>query len=124
MKQSLLALALLVIASLACGTYVPTVTPTAPAVTDTAISIITSTHSPTVTATASETAQAQMATVKQPVVNVRDAKGGKPTGKYITAGQSVKIVEISGDWVHIADPDGWIFIGCLDGLSEKGCQAE
>lgn len=65
----------------------------------------------------------QTAIVRQPIVNVRDAAGGTPTGKYIYAGQSVTILERDGDWIRIAEPPGWVFAGCLEG-SERKCIAK
>jgi hypothetical protein len=81
---------------------------------------------PTLTATprATEAAADTVAIVRQVSVNVRDEADGVPTGEYIYAGQEVTILEIDGDWVRIADPAGWVYIGCLENLSEKGCTAK
>jgi hypothetical protein len=58
-------------------------------------------------------------------VNVRDVANGNPTGEYIYAGQSVTVLEIDGDWAHIAKPDGWVWRGCLsDNPDGLGCEAK
>jgi hypothetical protein len=66
----------------------------------------------------------QTAIVRQVSVNVRDAANGDPTGEYVYSGDEVVILEIDGDWVRIQEPAGWVFIGCLENLSERGCIAE
>jgi uncharacterized protein YgiM (DUF1202 family) len=120
MKVSILAILALILASLACQqAVIPlTLTPTVPP---------TLTPSPAparVTPSATAEDETDTAIVRQPVVNIRNAAGGDPTGEYITAGQEVTILEMDGDWVHIAEPPGWVYIGCLEGLSEKGCIAD
>ena len=115
-------LIVLALASLACMEQVATITPSP---TPTASPTAPATPSPTAPPTASATELSeQVATVKQPVVRVRDAADGTPTGEYITAGQTVTIVQIVGDWVQIAEPEGWVFVGCLENLSKKGCIAD
>jgi hypothetical protein len=123
-----IALIVLVAASLACGQRVLTPTPT-PTAQPSPTASPTRTPVPTAEATASETETGgDVAIVRQPTVNVRDAAGGDPTGDYVVAGQEVTVLETvtmeNGDeWVRIAEPAGWIFAGCLEG-SERGCAAE
>ncbi len=98
---------------------VPTATPAS-------IDTMTPTPRPSSTATAQPTATAdgaQIVTVSQPVVRVRLTAGGDPTGEYLTAGQSVEVLEIVGDWARIAEPAGYVWVGCLDGISDKKCEA-
>jgi hypothetical protein len=105
--------AYLVAVQLACAVPVGTALPPSPTATVT--------RTPKASVTAEDVT---IAIVRQPTVNVRDAAGGDPTGEYVTAGQEVTVLEVEGDWVRIADPAGWIFIGCLRDLSEKGCTAK
>jgi hypothetical protein len=117
----------LVLSSLACMEQVATPAPAvSPSPAPTASPAPSATIAPSVTprATAEDVQSATVAIVRQPTVNVRDAAGGDPTGEYVTAGQEVTVLEIDGDWVRIAEPEGWLFIGCLRDLSEKGCLAE
>ena len=122
MTRIVLALSILTLSVLACGEFVgtptPASTPTAPAASATIPPVPTGT--PSAVATVEDV---KIAVVRQPVVRVRDAADGDPTGEYITAGQSVTVLKIDGDWVQIAEPSGWVFIGCLEGMSEKGCVA-
>jgi uncharacterized protein YgiM (DUF1202 family) len=124
MIRVLLAIIVLVIASLACGTYVPTVTPTAaPSATPTP----TATPVPTATVTPFPAAEdGQTAVVRAALVNVRSSPDGEVVGQ-VEAGQSVTVLGYSddGEWAQIeaAEIGGWIFSGCLQG-SEKGCVAK
>jgi SH3-like domain-containing protein len=127
MRNPILAAILtLILLSLACGQYV-TPTPAVSAVEPTPSPLP---ATPTRRAVPSATAEADVQTiavVRQPVVNVRKAAGGDPTGEYVYAGQEVAVLETAtiegGEWVRIADPEGWIFAGCLEG-SQRGCIAE
>ena len=119
-----LAIAVLALSALACGQYVPTVTPTPSPVPPTAAA--TATPEPTRTPEPTATAEAELvqttATVRQAVVNIRSEPGGAVIG-YLEAGDEVTVLEIDGDWVRVAE--GWIWAGCLDGVdSQKGCEAE
>lgn len=104
---------LLALMALACS--VPVRVPTVPP---------TFTPAPSPTAEATGTASEQVVIVRQPVVTVRETAGGTPTGDYILAGQEVAVLQIRGDWVQIDEPRGWVFIGCLEGLSKKRCEAK
>jgi uncharacterized protein YgiM (DUF1202 family) len=116
----LLAVVVLSIASLAC------LMSAAQLETPTPVPSPSATPAPTVTPTATpheaHEEDVQTATVRAALVNVRANPDGEVIGQ-VEAGQDVTILEIDGDWVHIAEPDGWLWIGCLDGLSEKGCTA-
>jgi hypothetical protein len=120
-SRTMLAVCVLMLSALACGEFVSTSTPQAtPTPPPSASPVPTLTATPRATEAAADT---QVAVVRQPVVRVRDAADGLPTGDYITAGQSVTILRVDGDWVQIQEPPGWVYIGCLEGLSEKGCEA-
>ena len=114
------ALCVLMLSVLACGQYVGTptpavtLTPTAPPLTPSPL------PSPTAQPTGTATDEARTAIVRAALVNVRAKPNGEVVGQ-IEAGQEVTILETDGDWVRIADPAGWVYIGCLEGLSEKGC---
>jgi hypothetical protein len=121
-----LAIGVLVLVSLACGQYVPTVTPTAqvtPEPQEVATQTATLPPTPSPVPTAADVADTVI--VKQPIVRVRDAADGDPTGDYVTAGQEVNVLEYSedGDWARIAEPPGWVWAGCLEGVNDKGCEA-
>jgi uncharacterized protein YgiM (DUF1202 family) len=127
MRNPILAAILtLILLSLACGQYVtPTPAVSAAETTPTPSPLpATATRRAAPSATAEDVQSVTIAVVRQPVVNVRKAAGGDPTGEYVTAGQEVTVLEIEGDWVRIENPAGWLFIGCLRDLSEKGCIAE
>ena len=119
MTRVLIAVTVLAAGSLACqqaagiATFTPTASPTAPAASPS------STPRPSPSPTAEDV---QTATVRAALVNIRSTPDGEVIGQ-IEAGTRVVIVETSGDWVHIAEPDGWIWSGCLQG-SEKGCSAK
>jgi hypothetical protein len=117
MTRFLLSMTVLVVMSLACA--VPVGAPPTPSLIP-----ATPTRRAVPSATAEDVQSVTIAVVRQPVVNVRKAADGDPTGEYVTAGQEVTVLEIEGDWVRIENPAGWIFIGCLRDLSEKGCIAE
>lgn len=83
---------------------------------------------PTGTAKAvTATPELDTAIVRQPIVNVHVSPGGASTNEYIYAGQEVTILERGkgddADWIRIAEPAGWVFVGCLEG-SKKGCVAK
>jgi hypothetical protein len=126
MTRIVLAITVLALATLACGEYVATVTPTPPAASPPPSPTAPPSATPAATATATEAADAgvQTAIVRQPVVNVRDAAGGVPTGAYVYAGDTLTVLEVDGDWARIAEPPGWVWAGCLEGLSDRGCVAE
>jgi hypothetical protein len=117
----------LVLASLACGQYVPTVTPI-PTVTPTARPSLTpaSTQPPTQRATA----EPIMAIVKAAVINVR----AEPDGEVIAilnAGNTVKLLDncSADNWCKVqfgsagVTVTGYIWKGCLRLKSELGCSA-
>lgn len=122
--RPLLAIGVLVLVSLACGQYVPTVTPTTPAATATRPS-----PAPTVTRTpeiAPEPSQGHTAVILRPLVNVRETPGGAVI-VTLAEGDTVTVNICSDSWCEIVEPvEGWIFAGCLDmEASEKlGCRAE
>jgi hypothetical protein len=125
------AIVILALAALACGQYIPTVTPTAaPSATPTP----TATPVPTATVTPFPAAEdGQTAVVRVASVNVRQSpcdKNGENCGTVLGQvfdGQSVTVLGYSddGEWAQIetAEISGWIFSGCLQG-SEKGCVAK
>lgn len=121
MARLFLALVALSLASWACNQPVPgsaTVSPTQ-------ILTATPTARPTATASPAPSEDGETAIVRQPVVRVRGAAGGLPTGEYVTAGQSVTILgfDETGDWAQIENPPGWVWAGCLEGVNKKGCEA-
>jgi hypothetical protein len=127
-KVSILAILAAILANLACvmsAAQFPTPTPqAAPTLSPSPQPSAT----PTATPRATEAAADTVVVVRQPIVNVRSAAGGDPTGEYVYAGEKLTVLDTvmldSGDeWVRIAEPAGWIFAGCLEG-SERGCVAE
>lgn len=126
MRRVFIALGALGLALLACGTYI---TPTAEAVSTpeaTKSNFTTATaFVPTATITVFSTPNAGVVTVSLAVVTVRNAPDGIPTGEYLQAGQSVRIVSCSGDWCQIESPNGWVWRGCLsDNPNALGCEAK
>jgi hypothetical protein len=125
MRNNLVALGVLALGILACTLptlptrTTPTPTPPRPTPSPSAV--------PTDAPRATEAADVQTAVVRQPVVQVHDGPSNEDAvSDWVEAGQEVVILgyDDSGDWVKIADPAGWVFVGCLEGLSEKGCIAE
>lgn len=125
--KPLVAVVILVLSSLACGQYVtaaPENTPTTPPATVVISPIETqTTRIPTITP--DNTALGENTTVvKLPTINVRESPNGDPTGKYLRAGDTVTVIACDGDWCQIKEPAGYVFIGCLDLDSGKGCTAK
>ena len=122
MTRHVYALIVLVLATLACGQYI---TPTPEAIPPTSAATRQPTLSPTGTAVPSATAEADdTAVVRAAAVNVRNAPDGSEVVGQLVAGTDVLILEIDGDWAHIAEPDGWVFVGCLSISDGKGCLAK
>jgi hypothetical protein len=123
MNRILITLTVLALGVLACGTYItPTPTPNATETlpTRTATALLTPTPNALGTTTPVWTAD-----VAQPVVTVRDAPDGEPTGDYLSAGETVVILRCAGDWCRVKNPAGWVFRGCLsDNPNELGCSAK
>jgi hypothetical protein len=120
MKRVLLSMTALLVMSLACQQVVvtPTLSPTLTRILATPTAVPSASPAPL-------TDTVKVVVVRQASVNVRNAANGDPTGEYIYAGQSVTVLEIDGDWVHIAKPDGWVWRGCLsDNPDGLGCEAK
>jgi SH3-like domain-containing protein len=121
-SRILLTLLILALGTLACTQPVPN----APSATPTP----TATPVPTATVTMFPAAEdVNTAIVRQVSVNVRNAPDGDPTGEYVYAGQSVTVLEVVKDeqgdeWAKIADPAGYVYAGCLEGINDKGCEAK
>jgi hypothetical protein len=126
MRKPILAILALILASLACGQYVTPTPDNTPAA---------STRAPLPTPTATVTATftpmipvlVQTAIVRQPLVNIHETAGGPVVADvWLVAGQEVTILgcDETGDWVHIAEPSGWVWAGCLEGVSDLGCEAK
>jgi hypothetical protein len=120
----LVAVSILVAASLACGQIVSTPTPTAATGTP-AVSL----PSPVPTAsavppTATEEG-VQTARVRQYSVNVHElADAASAVTGWVYADDVVTVLECDGDWCKIAEPPGWVYRGCLTGYEEgRGCEA-
>jgi uncharacterized protein YgiM (DUF1202 family) len=115
----------LALSSLACMEQVATVTPTTQAVINVTTAVTpmadpTQTPSPTPTA-APVTPQAVI--VSRAVVNVRQEPGGAVVGT-LEEGDTVTVLGCTDDWCKIERPSGWVFRGCLEGLSDgRGCEA-
>jgi len=112
------AVAVLVLSSMACslqvGAAVPTTVPTTVVMTPKVVTTVSTTPFTTV----------WTALVKLPVVNVREKPSGKVVGT-VSVGDSVTIASCSGDWCQIVKPiKGYIFKGCLSVESDLGCQAK
>jgi hypothetical protein len=121
MKVSILAILALILASGCVMSAIQAApTPSAPASTPTPAATavpVTATPSPT------EAADPDTAIVIQPVVNIHETPGGiVRTDVWLIAGQSVVVLEIRGDWARIAE--GWVWSGCLEGLSDRECRAD
>jgi hypothetical protein len=124
MRNSLIALGILALGVLACEMQVSPANQPLPPQLSPVPSTATAAPEPTVTATEA----ADTAVVRQVSVNVRNAPGGDPTGEYVYAGQSVTVLEVVKDeqgdeWAKIADPAGYVYAGCLEGINDKGCEA-
>lgn len=122
MKQkTILAILALILASMACGTYV-TVTPDPTAILPTVtLSPTLAELLPTATARVIPTEQ-QAATIVQPFVNVRSAPDGDVIG-FLRAGDMVSVLSCSELWCEIETPAGYVWKGCLTIESELGCSA-
>jgi hypothetical protein len=117
MTRFLLSMTMLAVMSLACA--VPVGAPPTPSPLP-----ATATRRAVPSATAEAEVQT-IAVVRQPVVQVHDGPSNESTvSDWVEAGQEVVILKIDGDWVQIAEPPGWVYVGCLEGLSEKGCVAD
>lgn len=120
MTRVFLAVVLLLGVTLACGQYVPTVTPT-PSPHPAPLSKATQTSTPAPTATATPD-NVQTVTI-QAIVYVRQLADRTSTRiGNLTTGQSVELIGCDGDWCHIRTNglDGYVFRGCTsdnpDGL--------
>jgi hypothetical protein len=116
-----LAISVLALSVLACGTYI---TPT-PAATP-APSHTLPAPAPLATHTAAPTAteEVTVARILPAVVTVREAPSGMATGDYLTTGQEVVILRCFGEWCQIAEPEGWVYRGCIDAVAGKlGCES-
>lgn len=122
MRKPILALIILILATMACGEYVTTTPTVLPASTDTGIVEPTSTFFVITSTPASieknDTGN-DTATVLVPVVNVRDSNGS--VIGYVRAGETVTIVLCDGNTCEISSPvAGFVWRGCLsdnpDGL--------
>jgi uncharacterized protein YgiM (DUF1202 family) len=118
-----LAIGVLVLVSLACGQYVPTVTPTAqvtPEPQEAATQPATPTPAPSPVPTA-----ADVAVIVVPAVNVRAEPDGAVIGS-LAAGDSVTVLECRDSWcqVEYLEQTGYIWAGCLSIESGLGCEAK
>jgi hypothetical protein len=122
MNRVLIGVTILVLVTLACGQYVPTVTPTADAPTAAPTPTVTPTAAPTISPT--EAGAQDVAIVRQAFVNVRTEPDGAVIG-YVEAGQEVSVLGCDGDWCEISTDalSGWIFRGCLIGNDDLKCEA-
>lgn len=120
MRRPILAILAAILASLACSQVVTTPTPAPSLVPTTTPTIIpTATLSPAPLIPVGNTA-----IVVKPVVLIHKSAGSDElSDKWLEEGDEVEIIQIDGDWVQIKDPPGWVWIGCLEGLSNKGCRA-
>ena len=125
MTQTVLALSVLALSALACGTYItptPTVEPTQPTVANTVSTALLPTPRPSPTSTA----QADTATILRPVVNLRAEAGGDVV-ESVTAGTVVTVIECGPEWcqVEYMEQIFYVWRGCLDGYADgRGCEAE
>jgi hypothetical protein len=125
MTRVLLAVIVLAGVTLACGTYVPTVTPTAaPSATPTP----TATPVPTATITPFPAAEDGQTAVVLPVyLVVRQSADGATTDEYLKSGD---VVTLTGDcvdsWcpVQAGEISGWVYQGCLSEVAgDLKCEA-
>jgi hypothetical protein len=121
-KPILSAILTLILASLACGQYAPTVTPTAaPSATPTP----TVTPVPTATVTPFPAAEDVNTVTIRAVVWIRSEPDGTRIGSLET-GQAVELIGCDGEWCEIRTDglSGFVFRGCTsdnpDGLK---CEA-
>jgi hypothetical protein len=116
------AIALLVLAALACGQYV---TPTPAAIVPSPPPSATPSPTRTPRATATSEDVQTIAVVRQAFVNIRTEPDGAVIG-YVEAGQRVVVIECQGSWclIRANDVDGWIWRGCLEEYAEeRKCEA-
>jgi hypothetical protein len=120
MRRIVLAICALAVSALSCTQAVQPLPTSTPAPTDTASPVLL----PTLTARPSFTPAADTSVIVQAVVTVRDAPDGIPTGDYLNAGETVEVSQCDGDWCEIASPvTGWVWIGCIEDMSDKLCEA-
>jgi hypothetical protein len=128
MIRVLLALAILSLASLACGgQFVATITPSPqpPQVVTQVTPVSTSTQPPTLPPSPVPTA-ADVATILRPVVNLRVEAGGAVV-ESVTAGTVVTVIDCGPEWcqVEYMEQIFYIWRGCLDGYADgRGCEAK
>lgn len=119
------AILFLALTALACGqqigTPTPAPTPTRPAASAT-IPVPAATGTPSAVATVEE---AERATVRAAMVNVRSEPNGEVVGQLI-AGTDVRVIGCDADWCEVEADDisGFVFVGCLSIADGKGCIAK
>ena len=122
-RVSILAILAAILANMACvmsAMQVPAPTPTAPATTPTAPA-----PAPTASPSAVPTeAEADTATVRAALVNVRAEPNGEVVGQLI-AGTDVRVIGCDADWCEVETDDltGFVFVGCLS-ISDRRCEAK
>jgi hypothetical protein len=127
MIRVLLAIIVLVITSLACGTYVPTVTPTAaPSATPTP----TATPVPTATVTPFPAAEDVNTVTIRAVVYIRaEADANSADLGALETGRTVELIMCGEQWCNVtAEIDGkqvtgWVYRGCTSDPAGLSCEA-
>jgi hypothetical protein len=123
MRRFALALGVLALSMLACGTYVtptPTVSPAAPTLTPAPLDTLTAIPSP------APSVEAQTAVIVKPVVLVHSSADGPVlSDKYLVEGNEVVIVVCKDNWCEISKPvGGFVYQGCLDAVAgDLKCEA-
>ena len=121
-----LAIAVLALSALACGQYVPTITPTPSPVPPTAAATATPEPTRTPEPTATDGEVVQTATIQATVYVRTAADPNSPEAGSLTTGAEVEIVACEGDWCEIRTNEltGYVFRGCLsDNPEGLRCEA-
>jgi uncharacterized protein YgiM (DUF1202 family) len=116
------AIVILALAALACGQYIPTVTPTAaPSATPTP----TASPAPTATVTPFPTSEDVNTVTIRAVVYIRaEADANSAAVGSLETGQRVEVVECSAEWCEIRTPvQGYVWRGCTSDPAGLSCEA-
>lgn len=123
MRKSILAI-LAAILAMGCVMSAIQATPTPSSPTATRHPLPTETATATPRATDEPEVVRQVSRVIVPVVRVHVAPDVESAVEHwLTAGQAVTVLACRGDWCEIESPPGYVYIGCLEGLSDRGCVA-
>ena len=125
MKRVLLAVILLAGVTLACGQYVGTPTPEVTPEPQEVVPSVSPSPDPRPTTAPTATAEADTATVRAALVNVRQSPNGDVIGS-LEAGTDVRVIACADGWCEVEADEltGYIFQGCLSISDGQGCEAK